>query len=213
MRQSDRPDPSRRPATRGRPFANGNPGRKPGSKNHSTVLAAALLEDEREVLLRKAIEIARNGDVVMLKFLLSRILPRERGIRIDLPKMDFADDAVVHLLVAGIFLLVFSRQRKLEEANCRQGQRLSLSRLLAFYCGLGEWSSSRLRSAIGIWLLFHFGRQFNHSPDCFGSRGDVHLSAAPVVHSSQKCFRDSHLKWAILQAFRWATGGAIIAGH
>ena len=46
------------------------------------------------MLLRKAIEMARNGDVVMLKFLLSRILPRERGIRIDLPKMDFADDAV-----------------------------------------------------------------------------------------------------------------------
>lgn len=94
MRQSDRPDPSRRPATRGRPFANGNPGRKPGSKNRSTVLAAALLEDEREVLLRKAIEIARNGDVVMLKFLLGRLLPRERVLTIDLPKMDFADDAV-----------------------------------------------------------------------------------------------------------------------
>jgi hypothetical protein len=30
----------------------------------------------------------------MLKFFLSRILPRERAITIDLPKMEFADDAV-----------------------------------------------------------------------------------------------------------------------
>jgi hypothetical protein len=30
----------------------------------------------------------------MLKFLLSRILPRDRVIKLDLPQMDFADDAV-----------------------------------------------------------------------------------------------------------------------
>ena len=30
----------------------------------------------------------------MLKFLLDRILPRERSIKLDLPPMDFADDAV-----------------------------------------------------------------------------------------------------------------------
>ena len=30
----------------------------------------------------------------MLKFLVSHILPRERLIKLDLPKMDFADDAV-----------------------------------------------------------------------------------------------------------------------
>ena len=94
MSQLDRPDSSRIPTTRGRPFARGNPGRKPGSKNRSTLLAAAILEEESEALLRKAFELARNGDVPMLKFLLGRILPRERVITIDLPKMDFADDAV-----------------------------------------------------------------------------------------------------------------------
>jgi hypothetical protein len=44
--------------------------------------------------VRKAIEVALDGDVPMLKFLLDRILPRERVIRIHLPKIDFADDAV-----------------------------------------------------------------------------------------------------------------------
>lgn len=94
MSQSDSPDVSRIPATRGRPFAKGNSGRKLGSKNRSTVLAAALLEDEQSALVRKAIEVALDGDVPMLKFLLDRILPRERVIRIHLPKIDFADDAV-----------------------------------------------------------------------------------------------------------------------
>jgi len=79
---------------RGRPFANGNPGRKPGSKNRTTLVAAALLEGEAEELVRKAIELAKAGDVAMLKFLLERILPRERLIKLDLPRMQFADDAV-----------------------------------------------------------------------------------------------------------------------
>jgi hypothetical protein len=81
-------------ATRGRPFANGNPGRRPGSKNRTTVIAAALLGGEADELVRKALELAKTGNVVMLKFLLGRILPRERPIKLDLPQMDFADDAV-----------------------------------------------------------------------------------------------------------------------
>ena len=82
------------PATRGRPFSKGNPGRKPGSKNRSSQVSSALLEGEEAELVRKAIEVAKSGDVAMLKFLLGRILPRERRIQIELPRMDFADDAV-----------------------------------------------------------------------------------------------------------------------
>jgi hypothetical protein len=72
-------------AARGRPFAKGNGGRKPGSRNKMTQIAAALLEGEADVLLHKAKELALAGDVTMLKFLLGRILPRERPIMIDLP--------------------------------------------------------------------------------------------------------------------------------
>jgi hypothetical protein len=82
------------PAPRGRPFKTGNPGRKLGSKNRTTLVAAALLEREAEELVRKAVELAKAGDVVMLKFLLGRILPRERLIKLDLRRMEFADDAV-----------------------------------------------------------------------------------------------------------------------
>jgi hypothetical protein len=50
-----------------------------------------------EALVRKAVELAKAGDVAMLKFLLGRILPRDRTIKLDLPEMDFADDGVAAL--------------------------------------------------------------------------------------------------------------------
>jgi hypothetical protein len=79
---------------RGRPFAKGNGGRLPGSKNRSSLILAALSDGDKEELIRKGLEIAKGGDVSMLKFFLSRILPRERPITIDLPRIEFADDAV-----------------------------------------------------------------------------------------------------------------------
>ena len=82
------------PAVRGRPFAKGNGGRRPGSKNQSTLILQALSNGDKEGLVCKGLELAKAGDVAMLKFFLSRILPRERAITIDLPKMEFADDAV-----------------------------------------------------------------------------------------------------------------------
>jgi hypothetical protein len=85
------------PTYRGRPFAAGNAGRKQGSKNRTAVVAAALLDGEAEELVHKAVELAKAGDVPMLKFLLGRILPRERPIKLDLPPMNFADDAVAAL--------------------------------------------------------------------------------------------------------------------
>ena len=82
------------PAIRGRPFAKGNGGRRPGSKNQSTLILQALSNGDKEGLVCKGLELAKAGNVPMLTFFLSRILPRERVIVIDLPKMEFADDAV-----------------------------------------------------------------------------------------------------------------------
>ncbi len=85
------------PRVRGRPFAAGNSGRKLGSKNRVTVIASSLLDGETEALVRKAIELAKGGDRDMLKFLLARVLPRDRIIKFDLPTMVFADDGVAAL--------------------------------------------------------------------------------------------------------------------
>ena len=79
---------------RGRPFEEGNPGRRHGSKNKATLIAASLLSGEAEQLSRKAIDMAKAGDKDMLKFLPTRVLPRDRAIRLDLPALDYASDAV-----------------------------------------------------------------------------------------------------------------------
>jgi hypothetical protein len=82
------------PAVRGRPFPPKNGGRRPGSRNRGSLILAALSDGDKEDLVRKGLELAKAGDVSMLKFFLGRILPQERPIRIDLPQMEFADDAV-----------------------------------------------------------------------------------------------------------------------
>jgi len=93
----ERPEQDDREGERGRPFKKGNPGRPRGAKNRRSVIAAALLAGEEEALVRIAIERAKAGDVQMLKFALSHILPRERTIKLDLPPMEYADDAVTAL--------------------------------------------------------------------------------------------------------------------
>jgi hypothetical protein len=82
------------PGVRGRPFSKGNAGRSRGSRNKATLISAVLLEGEQPELLRIAIDIAKRGNVPMLKFFLARWLPRERLVRIDLPPIVSASDAV-----------------------------------------------------------------------------------------------------------------------
>jgi hypothetical protein len=93
-----RPESNGRPQpnspVRGRPFEKGNGGRRPGSRNRTTLVAEALLKGEEVELVRKAIELAKAGDGPMLKFLLDRILPKERSVHVDLPPMDRSSDAV-----------------------------------------------------------------------------------------------------------------------
>jgi hypothetical protein len=68
-------------------------------------------------------------------------------------------------------------------------------------------------SAVAIWLLLDFARQFNKAPDCFSTRREVGLAAAPVVYRPQKLLRYPHLKQAILRAFCWTAKGPLAAGH
>jgi len=88
------PNPERHSRARGRPFEKGNGGRRPGSRNRTTLVAEALLKGEEIELVRKAIEVAKAGDTQMLKFLLDRILPKERSVQVELPTMDRSSDAV-----------------------------------------------------------------------------------------------------------------------
>lgn len=80
--------------SRGRPFRKGNSGRPKGSKNRSTAVVAQLIESERENLVRKSFDLALEGNEQLLKFLLARLIPKDRLIKIDLPPINHVDDAI-----------------------------------------------------------------------------------------------------------------------
>ena len=87
-------DPQPHRPVRGRPFQTGNGGRRPGSRNKTTVMAEALLKGDADAMYCKGRELAMAGNPQMLKFFLERILPKERLIPLDLPELDRSSDAV-----------------------------------------------------------------------------------------------------------------------
>jgi len=84
---------------RGRPFQkgrSGNPGGRPrGARNAATVIAEELLDGEAAIITRKAIDLAKEGNVVALRLCLDRLLPprHDRPLNFKIPALDSADDA------------------------------------------------------------------------------------------------------------------------
>jgi hypothetical protein len=63
--------------TRFKPGQSGNPnGRPKGSLNATTLAAQALLDGEAETLTRKAVELAKGGDLAALRLCLDRLCLR-----------------------------------------------------------------------------------------------------------------------------------------
>ena len=83
------------PQRRGGRFKPGNPGRPKGARHKTTLAIEALLDGEAEVLTRKAIELAKAGDLVALRLCLDRICPprKERPVSFAMPEMSTAADA------------------------------------------------------------------------------------------------------------------------
>jgi hypothetical protein len=85
----------------GKPFQPGvspNPnGRPTGSRNKTTLACEALLAGEAEEIVRKAIELAKKGDVSMIRALLGYILPPkpDRRLKFTLPAIETAQDALL----------------------------------------------------------------------------------------------------------------------
>lgn len=88
----------------------GNPtGRPKGARNKSTLAAEALLDGEAEVLTRKVIELAKDGDRTALRMCFDRLLPvrRSRPVIFDLPDTSTpegilaAHDAVLAAVATG----------------------------------------------------------------------------------------------------------------
>ena len=53
-------------------------GRPVGARNRTTLAAEALLDGEAEALIRKAVELGLQGDLIALRICLDRILPKRR---------------------------------------------------------------------------------------------------------------------------------------
>ena len=85
----------------------GNPaGRPRGSRNKTTVLLQNLLEGEAEAIARKAIEMAKAGDIAAIRVCMDRLasIRRKDPIAFQLPPVDKARDsaAAVAAVVAAV---------------------------------------------------------------------------------------------------------------
>lgn len=73
----------------------GNPsGRPKGSRNRRTLVLEAILDGEAEGIMRKAAELALEGDTVALRLCLDRLSPprKDRPVQFDLPVIETATD-------------------------------------------------------------------------------------------------------------------------
>jgi len=82
------------PKPRGRPFErgrSGNPsGRPAGSLGKKTLAAQRFIETRLDALIKVVDEAARAGDGAMIRFLIARVLPRQRDrfVTIDIPDLN-----------------------------------------------------------------------------------------------------------------------------
>ncbi len=79
------------------PGQSGNPeGRPRGARNKTTLAVEALLDGDAETITRKAIELAKAGDLTAIRLCLERLCPprRDRPVMFDLPVLETAADAL-----------------------------------------------------------------------------------------------------------------------
>jgi len=84
---------------RGKPFEpgqSGNPeGRLKGSRNKTTLAVEALLDGDAEALTKKAVELAKDGDIIALRLCLDRVFPvrRDKPVTFALRTIDSPEEA------------------------------------------------------------------------------------------------------------------------
>jgi hypothetical protein len=96
----DAPEPVKSGRNQDGTFAKGvsgnpaGPGR--GYRHKATLVAQELLDGEAGELVRKCIELAKNGDTTALRLCLERIVPaaKSRPIKIELPTVETAADVL-----------------------------------------------------------------------------------------------------------------------
>src|SRR5215470_17462878 len=130
-------------AKRGRPFEAGNRlghGRPLGSRNKNTLIIEELLYENSESLLHKALNLAQQGNIPMLRLLQDRVLPRPKDAPVSIGPLPMgtadellqAQERVMQELALGqislnqaqqIFSLIEARRRVLETQELEQRLR------------------------------------------------------------------------------------------
>ena len=108
----------------------GNPaGRPRGSRNKTTVLMQNLLEGEAEAIARKAIEMAKDGDMTAIRVCMDRLasVRRKDPIAFELPPVGKARDAAAAIaagqqvtLRGGVRIPELDRHQEPVELRLRQ---------------------------------------------------------------------------------------------
>lgn len=79
------------------PGKSGNPkGRPPGARNKATVMAERLLDGETEAITNVCIKKAKDGDMVVIRLCMERLLPPRKGrpVCVKLPQLSGAMNIV-----------------------------------------------------------------------------------------------------------------------
>ena len=137
-------------AKRGRPFEAGNnfgQGRPLGSRNKNTLVIEELLDENSESLLHKALNLAQQGNIPMLRLLLERVLPRPKDAPVSIGPLPMSTPEellqsqanVMQELALGqltlnqaeqVFSLIEARRRLLETQELEQRLRALEERML-----------------------------------------------------------------------------------
>jgi F0F1-type ATP synthase gamma subunit len=75
----------------------GNPaGRPRGARNRTTILLQNLLAADAEAIARKAIDLAKDGDIAAIRICMERLAPTRKSepVELDLPPLGTAADTV-----------------------------------------------------------------------------------------------------------------------
>src|SRR5438132_4282736 len=102
---------------RGRPFKPGNPGRQPGSRNKTILIAERLAEGQAEQLVQKALELAQAGDVSCLKMLLDRLWPARKAPPISVPMPPINTSQDVFPAIASVWTAIREGRLTPDEAS------------------------------------------------------------------------------------------------
>ena len=89
------------------PGVSGNPAGKPrGARNKTTLAMEALLDQDAEAIIEKAIELAKAGDMTAIRLCLDRLCPprKDRHVTFELPPLNSAADAsrAAATIIAGV---------------------------------------------------------------------------------------------------------------